>query len=200
MAARLTKEIREAIAKDLIKHRFEYTVKGVYAERAALADAVYRDIYTKAHRDQIEALPEGMLPSVDEVSVNFGTSFTHVYFSGYTYGDLNKIISADRTSSYRRVHYEHKGGSVKVYDATHKLAIEYERLRGVVGDLVKEVDEARRAALAAMASVGTVNRLIEVWPEIEPFAKRFDTERPQLPMIQTDQLNKILDLPVSGAA
>lgn len=200
MAARLTKEIREAIAKDLIKHRFEDAVKSLYAKRAALADAVYRDLYTKAQRDQIDALPEGMLPTTDDISVNFGTAYTRVYFSGHTYGDLNKIVHADRASSYRRVHYKHKDGSVKVYEATHKLAIEHERLSGVMSDLVKQIDEARRAAMVAMASVGSVKRLIEAWPEIEPFAKRFDTERPQLPMTQTDQLNKILDLPVSEAA
>jgi hypothetical protein len=200
MSARLTKEIREAITKDLIKHRFEDTVKDVYAQRAALADAVYRDIYTKAQREQIEALPEGMLPSVDDLSVNFGTSYTNVYFSGYTYGDLTKVISADRTGCYRRVWYKHKSGSVKVYDATHKLAIEYDRLQGVKADLEKEIDAARRASMGAMASVGTVKRLIEAWPEIAPFAKRFDAERPSLPMIQTDRLNDILGLPVSEAA
>ncbi|OJY66411.1 MULTISPECIES: Nmad5 family putative nucleotide modification protein [unclassified Rhizobium] len=200
MSTRLTKDIREAIAKDLIKHRFEDAVKNVYAQRAALADAVYRDIYTKTQREQIEALPDGMLPTVDDLSVNFGTSYTHVYFSGYSYGDLNKVVSADRTGSYRRVYYKHKGGSVKVYDATHKLAVEYDRLSGVAADLVNEIDVARRSAIAAMASVGTIKRLIEAWPEVAPFARRFDVERPQLPMVQTDKLNKILDLPVSEAA
>ena len=200
MSARLTKEIREAITTDLIKHRFESAVKEVYAQRAALADAVYRDIYTKAQREQIDALPEGMLPTVDDVSVNFGTSYTHVYFSGQTYGALIKVASAVREGTSRRVHYKHKSGSVKVYDATHKLAVEYDRLSGVVSDLVKEIDTARLASLAAMASASTIKRLIEAWPEVEPFAKRFDTERPSLPMVQTDQLNKILDLPVAEAA
>ena len=58
MSARLTTAIREAIVDDLVKHRFEDAVKGLYAQRAALADAVYRDLYTKAERDQIDGEKE----------------------------------------------------------------------------------------------------------------------------------------------
>lgn len=200
MATRLTNEIREAIAKDLIKHRFEAAVKQVYAERAALADAVYRDVYSADQIAQMEALPEGMLSEADGVTANFGTSYTTVYFGGWTYGDLNKVVSSDRRNSSRRVYSKHTHGAAKVYDATHKLSVEYDRLQGVIGDLVKEIDTARRSAMAALSSVGTIKRLVEAWPEIAPFAKRFDTEKPQLPMIKTDDLNKILDLPVSEAA
>jgi len=200
MSTRLTKEIREAIANDLVKHRFEAAIKELYEQRAALADAVYRDLYTKAQREQIEALAEGVVPMADEISVNFGTSYTHVYFSGYAYGDLNKVLPGSRSTGLRRIYYKHMNGSAKVYDATHKLSIEYDRLSGVLADLVKDVDAARRAALGAMASVATIKRLIEAWPEVEPFARRFDVELPQLPMVQTEQLNKILDLPVSEAA
>lgn len=200
MSARLTKEIREAITKDLVRHRFEDAVKKVYEQRAALADAVYRDLYTKAQRDQMDSLPAGMLPEDDDLSVRFGTSHTNVYFSGFTYGDLNKVVSAVRAGSARRMFYKHKSGCVKDYLATHKLSIENDRLMGVVADLVKDIDAARRVSMAAMASVGTVKRLVEAWPEVAPFARKFDTEKPRLPMVQTDQLNKILDLPVQEAA
>ena len=200
MSARLTTAIREAIADDLIKHRFEGEVKGLYALRASLADAVYRDLYTKAQREQMDGLPDGMLPAVSDLGVTFGASYGRVYFSGFGYGDLNNVVPLDRNSECRRVHYKHKGGTVKVYEAGHKLSLEHERLSGITSDLVNGIDAARRAAMAAMTSVGTVKRLIEVWPEVEPFAKRFDTDRPKLPMVQADQLNTILGLPVSEAA
>lgn len=200
MSTRLTKETREAIAKDLVKHRFAEAVQAVYRKRADLADAVYRDLYKASEREQMATLPAGMLPEVDDMGVRFGGVYTNVYFSGYIYGDLAKVATVDRNGSHRRVFFKHKGGCVKDYDARHKLAIQHEEVSGAAADLVKEVDAAHRAALGAISKVGTVKRLIEVWPEVAPFARRFDTGPAQLPMIRTEQLNKILDLPVSEAA
>lgn len=200
MSTRLTKEIREAIAKDLVKHRFTEAVQALYQKRADLADAVYRDLYKASEREQMASLPAGMLPEMDELSVRFGGSYTTIYFSGFMYGDLSKVVAVARNGTSRRIFYKHKGGCAKDYDARHKLAIQHEEISGAAADLVKEVDAAHRAAIGAISKVGTVKRLMEVWPEVAPFARRFDTGPAQLPMIRTEQLNKILDLPVPEAA
>lgn len=200
MSTRITKEIREAIAKDLVKHRFTDAVQAIYKKRADLADAVYRDLYKASEREQMAALPAGMLPEVDELSVRFGGSYTNVYFSGFMYGDLSKVASAARNGTNRRVFFKHKGTCAKDYDARHKLAIQHEEINGAAADLVKEVYAAHRAAIGAISKVGTIKRLIEVWPEVAPFARRFDTGPAQLPAIRTEHLNKILDLPVPEAA
>lgn len=200
MSTRLTKEIKESITKALIAHRFTAPVKKLYEDRAALAKAVYNDVYSRADREKMAALPDGWLPTVDQFHVYFGTSYTSVYANGHVYGDLVNVASPDRDVPVFRIQSRHKGGCLKKYDGAHKLTIEHERLQGSFADLVKEVDMAKRSAMAAMSSVGTIKRLIEVWPEVAPFAKKFEGERPQLPALQTDKLNKILDLPVSEAA
>jgi len=200
MSTRLTKDIRESIAKALVVHRFTAQITKLYADNAALALAVYNDAYSKADREKMMALPNGWLPEVDTISAYFGTSYTTVNVNGKVYGDLARIVSADKNAATFRVQSRHKGACLKKYDAIHKFSAEYDRLQGVKSDLTTAVDTARRSALAAMAAVGTVKRLIEVWPEIAPFASKFEGERPQLPALQTDKLNELLDLPVAEAA
>jgi hypothetical protein len=185
-----------------MKHRYEATVAALIEEKTAFAIKVYEDLYSKSTRDKMSALPEGWLPSSDNVAVQFGASYERIYFNGYTHGKLISVIASEdrRRGGSLRLLGKHAHGCAKVYDATHALSVAHSKLDAKERDLKTEFEATRRQLEAALNAVTTTKRLIETWPEIAPFASKFDDEKPQLPALPTEQLNKILDLPVAEAA
>lgn len=198
MSTRLTTAIREKIVADLLRHRFEKAVAEHRDDMAALANAVYDDLYSEADRVLLDSMPEDWMPETGSLGVTFAGSYTHVHFGGYLKGEMAAISSFEAV--YRRVASKHNSGCVKTYEARHKLAIRAEKLSAQREGLKEKISEAKRAAISALASVTTVKRLIEGWPEIAPFAAKYEGEKPALPALPTNILNDILDLPVSQAA
>jgi hypothetical protein len=185
-----------------MKHRYEAQVKALVDARADFAVKVYEDLYAKSTRDKMNALPEGWLSSSDNLGVQFGTSYERIYFNGYTYGKIISVIAQEdrRKDGSLRLLAKHSHGCAKAYEATHPLSIAHANLEATERDLKTEFEATRRQLDAALSAVTTVKRLIETWPEIAPFAIEFENEKPNLPALPTEQLNKILDLPVSEAA
>lgn len=199
MSARLTKQIREAITKAALTHRFRDEVNALIDAKADFGRSVYEDLYKKADRQKMADLPVGWLPENDSLGIQFGATFSRIHFSGYTYGPIMRATDYKRPDRFRLLS-KHASGCAKVYDAAHKLSAAHEGLRSREADLRTAYDAAERQMTAALNAVTTIKRLIETWPEIAPFAAKYETEAPYLPAIPTSQLNKILDLPVSEAA
>lgn len=202
MSTRLTSSIREAIAKAVMKHRYEATVKALIEEKAAFGMMVYEDLYSKATREKMNALPEGWLSTSDNVAVTFGATYDRVYFNGYTHGKILSVVSSEdrRKGGSLRLWGKHEHGCAKVYEASHPLAEANFKLDAKERELKTQFDETRRQVDAALAAVTTVKKLIEVWPEIAPFCIEFENEKPHLPALPTSKLNAILDMPISEAA
>lgn len=203
MSTRLTNDLRESIATAVLRHRFTEPVDALIADRAAFADAVYSDIYRKADREKMEALPKGWLPECNRIGVQFGStgrSYEIVNFDGSFYGSLGSMRTKvkDAPSSDRRVQNRHAHGCAKVYDDQHKLSLRHEELGARQSALTAEYDAAKRQIKSALASVGTIKKLIEVWPEVAPFAMKFDEGPRNLPSLPTAKLNELLDLPVAA--
>lgn len=197
MSTRLNIDNRNAIIRDALAHRFSADVKSLIDERATFASAVYDDICKKADRLKMAELPEGWLIETDNIAVQFGGDFVRVNFAGKLYGDLVRATDYSRDDK-RRVLAKHANGCAKIYDATHKLASEHQRLRSKETDIKNAYKTASQSMMTALNRVSTVKKLIETWPEIAPFASRHDTGKPSLPALPTEQLNKLLDLPVEG--
>jgi len=204
MATRLTKDIRDSILTEVLRHRFQDRIEVLIADRAYFAEKVYNDIYRKADREKMEALPNGWLPNNTSIGVQFGDGghrYTTVLFDGAVYGEVGRVrakTDKPRERVKRRVPYKHSHGCVKVYEPAHKLSVEHQKLEGRFDELKQDYETAKRQASAALASVSTINRLVEVWPEIEPFARKYDETPPKLPAVPTSELNKLLDLPVAA--
>ena len=199
MSTRLTNDIREAITKAALAHRFADDVKALIDAKAEFATSVWEDLYKKADRQKMAELPEGWLPEPEHIAVQFGQGFARVYFNGYTYGQIAQATDYRREDT-KRVMSKHKGGCAKVYEASHPLSTKHAEIEAKERDLREAYELAKRQTGAALSSVTTIKRLIETWPEIAPFAERYETEKPSLPALPTQQLNKILDLPVAEAA
>ena len=199
MSTRLTISIREEISKAALAHRFADDVKALIDAKAEFAAAVYADLYSKADRQRMDELPDGWLENAENIGVQFGGKYTRIYFNGYTYGQIAQATDYRREDT-KRVMSKHKGGCAKVYEASHPLSTKHAEIEAKERDLREAYELAKRQTGAALSSVTTIKRLIETWPEIAPFAERYETEKPSLPALPTQQLNKILDLPVAEAA
>ena len=185
MAVRLTNFIREQILAAVLKHAFEAREKALEAEKFALGDAVYNDIYPEPLRKQMAALPDGFLPTDSDVKVQFeGQRFTHVYFG-----------------ERRRIARTHEYNAARVYEAKHPLTVRYDAWKKAQDDLNAEKSKAKSSAEAVLGSVTTVKKLIEVWPEVEQFARPFAVESPSRAIaLPIKDLNKSLGLPPKVAA
>lgn len=185
MAVRLTNFIREQILDAVLKHAFAEREKALEAEKHALGDAVYNDTYPEPLRKQMAALPEGFLPTDSDLRVQFeGHRFTHVYFG-----------------ERRRVAKCHDYSAARVYDEKHPLTLRYEAWKKAQDELGAEKSKAKSSAEAVLGSVTTVNKLIQVWPEVEQFARPFAKESPSRAIaLPIKELNQSLGLPPKSAS
>lgn len=185
MAVRLSNYIREQVLNAVLKHAFEAREKALEAEKFALGDAVYNDIYPEPLRKQMAALPDGFLPTDGDVKVQFeGQRFTHVYFG-----------------ERRRIAKSHEYNAARVYDAKHPLTARYDAWKKAQDDLDAEKSKAKSSAEAVLNSVTTVKKLIEVWPEVEQFARPFAVESSSRAIaLPIRELNARLGLPPQTAS
>ncbi|WP_417847094.1 Nmad5 family putative nucleotide modification protein [Thalassospira povalilytica] len=183
---KLSNEIRNNIIKALIKHRFAADQEAIDQREASLADKLYCDYYGAATRKQMDKMPDGALPVTRDTFVTFAGCRDTLKFS-----------------SERRCFYiDRLGGStmrVAKYDAHHAYTLEWHALENARKDLKERKSQAANKAEAVLKSVGSSKRLLEIWPEVEPFLPP-EPAKVQLPATITQDLNKALDLPVAEAA
>lgn len=203
MSQRLTNDIREMIVVDVLIHRFRADADAFRADQAALANRVYEDIFDAKTREKMAAVPDGWLPKTTNVGVQFGGAnrYEQMYFDGHISGNIRKVATkSDAPETFRLIPYNRHRVCAAVYEASHPLSIAHAKLEQRKATLDDQIETAKRSIEAALAAVTTVKRLIETWPEVAPFASKFDGEKPQLPALPTQHLNSILDLPVAEAA
>jgi hypothetical protein len=199
---KLTKWQRETICSAVLRHRFSDQAVALVAERAAFAGEVYNDLYSASDRRKMAGLPFGWLPESRSVHVQFGDGrgYVELTFSGSVWGAVAKMLPEPLEHASRRILSSHRQGCAKAYDPTHALTAKYTELSERTEALSRDIDSAARQVNAAIASASTIGRLVEMWPEIEPFVSGFGTPPKTLPALPTDQLNAMLRLPVSEAA
>lgn len=188
MSVRLTEFIRKQILEAVLKHAFDVPEKELKEGQHALGDAVYKDVYPAKVREQMAALPEGFLPTEGHIRVQFDGSgsrgFTAVYFG-----------------EERRIAKDHdRYSAAKVYPAKHAFSAHFDKLKRAEENLKGLKDTAKASAKSVLESVTTVKRLIEVWPEVEQFARPYAEEAPTRAIaLPIQELNRSLGLPPKAA-
>src|SRR3990167_10179448 len=84
-SVRLTTDIRSRVAGEILKHRFAGEIGKLLDDRAALAKAVYDDLYRTKDRKIIEGLPKGWLREDHTIKAQFGASVDEIPFDGHHY-------------------------------------------------------------------------------------------------------------------
>lgn len=201
---RLTNDIRDAILRSLIKHRFQPEIDAIEDRAQVLAGEVYEHAYDADTRAKMQDLPEGWLFKDDDFEAHFGGQRVRLGFNGYMYrgADMAGLDNA-RPKVLRRILEQHRQRSLVSLAADHPLSKKFEAINQDRERLKEAIGMSRRKTRAALDAVSTVEKLISAWPEVKPFAERFvetKDSRPKLPAIPVENLNAALGLPVEGAA
>lgn len=78
----------------------------------------------------------------------------------------------------------------------HPLVIEFDRLCGIESDINKRRDDLRAQVRASVSKFTAVKKLLEAWPEAkELLPENLEEAKPQLPVVQTAELNAMIGLP-----
>lgn len=200
-STRLTTDIRNRLTNDILRHRFAADVDALIVAQGEFALKVYNDIFSANKQEAMNSLPEGWLPESHDIGAQFGYSdgggrFARLWFSGYLTGILGRLQTRqDDGRITKRVLASKSHGAAKVYDPSHPLAIEFGRLRNRTKDLKSAATEAEQSVTVALNKVTTISRLIEIWPEVETFARKYEVGAPSLPALPTNTLNEMLRLP-----
>lgn len=178
---KLTNGIRESVLHQLLKHRFEKEEQELKAAQEQLALDAYDMLLPEALRKQLEALPEGFVPTNTEVRVKFGDTryYSHLNFPK---GVSKRVRSADNSKTF-------------LLEPDHPIYIRHFELEARESALKEAKDLARSQANAALNSVTTVAKLVSVWPEVAPFVQKYiDAPKPTLPALPIPSLNQMLNL------
>lgn len=150
--ATLTKSTRESIRNKILMHRFEAEEAALRKARIEAGDRVYEALYSKTHRDLMNAAPDGDYPKQDSTWV----AQTHIKWTGYkpmpycdVHGSHNPKLSQTETNKAIWNAYTDATWALKAFD------------------LVKS--EARRELDGVLAGFNTLKQLRDNWPEIADF-------------------------------
>lgn len=203
---RLTKSIREAILKDLLRHAFLTEATDMLNRACALAEDVFTDLYGE-HLDTMNKLPSCFFTTSNQFRVVFDTD--HAYLS-FTYGIGTYLADEFRAIGMRPLQKKDRrvpfvmttNSACKVFPGDHDLTKRHAALKDEKASLTEKMRKARRSAVAVLDSVSTINRLVDVWPEARQFAEAYRVQgerKALLPVVPREELNSALGLPPKGA-
>lgn len=173
---RLTNEMRSRIAKAVLEHRFGPEEKEIELDRKKLGSLVYDTLYDKFTQGLMAELPEGWLPT---------QCADHVYFAG-------QWVSVE-FGEPRRFLYEEFNTSPK-FGADDPVSKLFESIESRKYKLREARGEASAKVNGLLSEATTVKKLLEIWPEVEPFIPPA-TAPVHLPAVPRAEVNALLGLP-----
>lgn len=158
---RLTNDIRDAILRSLIKHRFQPEIDAIEDRVQALAGEVYDAAYDAETQARMQDLPDGRLFQDDDFEAHFGGQRVRIGFNVYMYrgADMAGLDNA-RPKVLRRLLEQHRGRSLVSLTTDHPLSKKFEAINQDRERLKEAIGASRRLSSAPpramhLASNGT---------------------------------------------
>ena len=202
---RLTKGRKRTLLEALTKRRFEPLYLALITEGRAIAEEFYKAAFSQQERLQMEALPDGWLPTDDSLDFNVGGQRRRIDWDGAIGGAYQwKPTSADIPTAFDMPENVNKLLPWKYYrcyagipiPADSALAVRLSELDQKLTTLNEEYMTSWIKLRAALDCVSTVKQLLAGWPEVEPFVPiEWRGVKTNLPAIPVMKLNEMLDLP-----
>lgn len=195
---KLTQSDRERLVNAILKHRFAETGVKLAAQHASLAAKCFDKAFTKAERAQMDALPDGWLPTVRSILVQFAGRVDSLDFSGApAYGPSLYAPKVERIWRCVPQHAVHD--VILAVEASDRLCVAHEQLRQAEAKAQEDIKNLSRQIEAVMGQATTSGKLVALWPEVEPFLAAIGrTSTAAVPAVPIGALNKMLGLPVEG--
>lgn len=180
--SKLTNQLRSDLADTLLKRRFDEAHSALAKREKALGIRIYEDVFDAKTRAAMKRLPAGWLPTINHAKVKFEAG-------GYSAVHMGE----DRPVPHVKYHT-----TLKVYGARDPISEAYQEWESDTKSLRESRSRLEVEIRGALDSVTTIKRLLELWPELEPFVPK-DGVKTLLPAINVSTLNAALKLPVSKA-
>lgn len=171
---RLTNAIKESIVSKMRKELFEKRQEKARKRTTKLADNIYHAIHTEEETNYMLMAPDGAFAYRTSIyarfasgGVSFGLSKAFPFFSRYD--GQTQHISVD-SSFYA----------------------EYNAIKKTEDKIRKDIQKLHDSTWGILNSVTTVKKLIEVWPDVEPYLPE-NKQIPNLPAIPVGELNVLLE-------
>ena len=178
---RLNESIRHKIISALLEKRFSKEDEAKAKKSQSLAQQVYNDQIQKKDRDIMATLPDGWLPMVSSLRVQFGDD--------YTYLSLKESVPLP----HNRSKY-----TFAVYEKDHKLTKKFSDIDSKDDEIRDGKVDIKKKAWAILTSVRTTKQLFDVWPEVQGVVLSVieTPEEPKhLPALPISEVNKAIGLP-----
>lgn len=182
--SRLTKDLRERMARCVLNNAFEAKEKEAIKNLRLAGDKIYDDIYG-AHQKAMKSLPKDWLNTSQYIKIAIA-------------GQAHEV----RFTETRLIGYEHYWKKPKLYVGDEQVCIDFLKAINVTEDLESQRKAMEREVNAILHSVQTFKKLWEVWPASKSLLEKFESKPTvaMLPAIQFDKVNAALGLPVDGVA
>lgn len=184
-SVRLTNSIRDAIRIKVMNRAFDKLHADTKDQEHKLAAAVYRVAFTAKQRKLMDSLPQGWLPELNYMRVEFkeGT----IGYTNLTVKDDEKLRVPNNKNNYN---------AIAVIESGHILEEVALKWKKDKEDIRQRYEKTRLSVCAILDSVTTVKKLIDIWPEAKEFILPYMSEsKCTLPAIQFKEVNKMLGLP-----
>lgn len=173
---RLTESIRRTIKNRVIEHGFKEREAKLTEAEHALAVRVYERLYSEQDRAILESAPADFFDTNSAVTL-----------------DIDGLRYFLSLPSRRRVADHRERLSLTSKDKLASVIVEH---RQKTRDFAEKRNEASTQAWAVLNSVGTLAKLIQVWPEVESFTADFGAAKPCVALaVPIAKLNASLGLP-----
>lgn len=184
---RLTNAIREEILNKLLVHKFSQEEQDIKREMMDFALEVYRSALTKEELAWVNSAPKSFRCSI-------GSGYIRAYFAGQ---HCLLDVSADSCFAFTD-----EIASRMRFAADHPFTTTFEKIEQKDRAFRIRRRNAENEAEAVLWSVQTLKKLLEVWPEIEPFCPtpEVKTKTSTAIAIRRDELNNTFGLPIEAEA
>ena len=190
--SRLTKTIREQMARKLVQFRYTDEAKTLVQLNRTLADRAYTHLYTKPVLDAMALINRTFRDTFDlreQMHVNAGGYRTIVG------GDLHsRWIKFEQAESAKRLTV---GGYYASHNVTdEKLIEEIKAFADRYRSFDATCETAYNEAMAVLDTCSTGKKLAEAWPEaMEVIGDLIPEGERTLPVVQVTDINKKFGLP-----
>ncbi|CCG43362.1 Nmad5 family putative nucleotide modification protein [Magnetospirillum molischianum] len=171
---KLTNFDRDQIVGAVLKDAFDARNQAHQDEGYALGMSIYADVFGEKMIGQMNALPDGWLPTIKVVKVMIAGAWTELVLSDFV-----------------RVLASRNGHCLKSYEATDPLAERFTAWANAGEEIRVQKSELRNKVRALVYSVTTVKKLIEVWPEAVNYLPK-KTVPVKLPAVCGSDLNSLI--------
>jgi len=202
--SRLSKSIREQMARVLVNHRFADEGKRMGAANRALFERVYDEAYDAkilAHMAALQIVSPHLFEKHNDIRVNVnGMRFD---IGGRSPCQRNTLVRIEQARIEPRpmiLGYCSSYGDAYV-PRDEKLNADLREHILSVPDFSQRIERAYNEAMAALDAFSTGKKLAEGWPEAIPVIGHMIPEGIRtLPTVQVAELNSKFGLPPSAAA